>query len=91
MNDNVFKFFTDHSLISLNNSGFKPEDSYINQLISITHNKYISFNERNEVRGFFLDISKAFEKVWLEGLLFKLKQNGQNGITGELVNFTKDF
>ena len=28
-----------------------------------------------EVRGVFLDISKAFEKVWHEGLIFKLKLN----------------
>ena len=32
-----------------------------------------------EVRAVFLDISKAFDKVWHEGLLFKLKQNGVSG------------
>ena len=29
-----------------------------------------------EVRSVYLDISKAFDKVWYSGLIFKLKQNG---------------
>ena len=32
-----------------------------------------------EVRAVFLDISKAFDKVWHDGLIFKLKQNGISG------------
>ena len=30
-------------------------------------------NPSVEVRGSFLDLSKAFNKVWHEGLLYKLK------------------
>ena len=41
-----------------------------------------------EVRAVFLDISKAFDKVWHEGLLFKLEQNG---ITGNLLKFFKSY
>ena len=41
-----------------------------------------------EVRGVFLDISKASDKVWHEGLIFKLKQNG---ISGELLKILSDF
>ena len=36
----------------------------------------MSFDDGFEVRGVFLDISKAFNKVWHWGITFKLKQNG---------------
>ena len=36
---------------------------------------YASFDEGYEVRGVFLDISKAFHKIWHKGLILKLKQS----------------
>ena len=63
----------------MNQSSFKPGDSCINQLLSITHNIYKSFDDGYEVRGVFLDISKAFDKVWHYGLIFKLQENGISG------------
>ena len=62
--NSLFEFFIANELISSNQSGFKPGDSCINQLLSITHEIYKSFNDGYEVRGVFLDISKAFDKVW---------------------------
>ena len=41
-----------------------------------------------EVRAVFLDISKAFDKVWHEGLIFKLKQNG---VSGNLLNLFGNY
>ena len=67
--NDMYEFFTENNLISPNQSGFKPGDSCINQLLSITHDIFKSFDDVLEVRGIFLDISKASDKVWHKGLL----------------------
>ena len=81
-------FFIENNLISQHQSGFKPGDSCINQLLLITHEIYQSFDEGFDVRSVFLDISKAFDKVWHDGIIFKLKQNG---ISGNLLNLLSNF
>ena len=84
----MFEFFIQNNLITPNQSGFKTGDSCINQLISITHEIYKSFDDGYEVRGVFLDISKAFDKVWHQYVHYKLRQNG---ISGELLNILTNF
>ena len=41
-----------------------------------------------EVRSVYLDISKAFDKVWHEGLIFKLRQVG---VSGNMLDILTDF
>ena len=41
--------------------------------MSIKHEIYQSFDDGFEVRGIFVDISKAFDKVWQNSLIYKLK------------------
>ena len=84
----LLNFLLENNLISPSQSGFNPGDSSINQLLSITHKIYNSFDEGLEVRSVFLDISKAFDKVWHKGLLFKLSQNG---ISGNLLDLLSSF
>ena len=89
--NSLFEYFIQNDLISPYQSGFKPGDSCTNQLISITHEIYQSFDDEFEVRGVFLDISKAFDKVWHDGLVYKLKQNGVAGdLRDTLTNFLKE-
>ena len=59
----MYDFLTDNNLLSLNQSGFTSGDSYINQLRFINHEILNAFDKVLEVRGIFLDISKAFDKV----------------------------
>ena len=86
--DQVYSFLNSNNLISSNQSGFRPGDSTIFQLLSITSNIYESFEKYDETRAVFLDISKAFDKVWHEGMILKLKCNG---ISGNLLKFFEDY
>ena len=84
----MFEFFIRNDLISQNQSGFKPDESCINQLLTIIHEIWKSFDACLDVRTVFLNISKAFDKVWHQGLLCKLKQNR---ISGNLLETSTDF
>ena len=84
----MFGFFIENDLISQHQSSFKPGYSCINQLLSITHEIYQSFDEDFDVRSVFLDISKAFDNVWHVGIIFKLKQND---ISGKLLDLLSNF
>ena len=59
-------------------------------MLAITHEIYKAFDHSppKEVRAIFLDISRAFDRVWHEGLIHKLKQNG---IEGEMLNILSIF
>ena len=61
---------------------------FINQLLSITHDIYYSFDEGFEIRAIFLDISKAFDKVWHERFIYKLRQYG---FSDDLLSLLTDF
>ena len=81
----IFKKFFNHfpqsQLLTKCQSGFLPGDLCISQLLCIVHETNLSFDcdPTIDVSGIFLYISKAFDKIWHEGILFKLKPIGVNG------------
>ena len=60
----MYKYISDNTLLSPNSSGFCTRDSCINQLLSITYDNFHCFEEGMETKATFLDLSKAFGKVW---------------------------
>ena len=86
--NSIYTYLHSNKLLSKNQSGFRPGDSTINQLLAITHDIFNSFEQNCETRAVFLDISKAFDKVWHEGLVFKL---ACNGIEGNVLSLLKSF
>ena len=73
--NSFYSFMENNNLFCTNQAGFRSSDSCINQRISITHLCYQAFdcNPSLEARAVYLDISKAFDKVWHDGLVFKLE------------------
>ena len=69
----VFEFLEENKF-SPNQSSFRPNDACENQLLPIVHGIYADCDQSPslEVRANFLDISKAFHKVWHERLINKL-------------------
>ena len=49
----MFEIFKENNLILDDQSGFKPDDPCINQLLSITNEIYQSFDNNLEVRVVF--------------------------------------
>ena len=89
--NSLFNYFQSNRLFTTPfQSGFLPGDSCIPQLLSIIHEIQTAFDENStvDVRGVFLDISKAFDKVWHDGIIFKLKSYG---VEGELLSLLKNY
>ena len=78
---NLYSYLNANNLLTKNQSGFRPGDSTTNQLLYLVNEIHQAFENPKslEVRAVFLDISKAFDKVWHDGFIFKLKQNGVSG------------
>ena len=88
--NSLYSYLESNDILSKSQSGFRKGDSCISQLLAITHEIYYNFDAYPslETRGVFLDISKAFDRVWHEGLLYKLKSYG---ISGPLLILIKSF
>ena len=88
--NNLYKHLITHHLITKNQSGFRHSDSTTNQLIDLVDEIHQAFDSTKslEVRAVFLDISKAFDKVWHDGLIFKMRQNG---ISGKLLKLLQNY
>ncbi len=88
--DSLYSHLLAKNYLNPNQSGFRPGDSTINQLVSITHSIFSAFdcNPTLDVRSVYLDISKAFDRVWHKGLLYKLQRCG---VSGNLLTLLRSF
>ena len=76
----MYNFFLENNLLYKYQSRFLPKNSTTFQLVDIYHHICQSFDSKQFSCMVFCDISKAFDRVWHKGLLFKLRQNGIEGI-----------
>ena len=88
--NNLYTYLHTNKLVTKNQSGFRLGDSTTNQLLYLVDEIHQAFDSTKslEVRTVFLDILKAFDKVWHDGLMFKLEYNG---ISGNLLKLLQNY
>ena len=84
----LHNYLLQHDILSHDQSGFKHGDSTVNQLLIIYDTIMKNLDIGKDVRFVFCDVSKAFDRVWHRGLLYKLRKYG---IKGNLLNWFGNY
>ena len=84
----IFNFLRSSNFFTPSQFGFIPNDSTVNQLVSLYHTFCLALDAGKEVRAVFCDISKYFDRVWHDDLLYKLRRSG---ISGNLLHWLGDY
>ena len=84
----VFEFLKGNNILTKSQSGFIPNDSCVNQLLHIYNELLTSHDKGITSQAVYLDITKAFDRVWHRGLLVKLSSVG---IRGPLLLWFNDY
>ena len=74
-----FNHILRHEYIHKLHSGFLPEYSTSNQLVEIYHCIMTAFENQTPLSLTFCDVRKAFDRVWIRGLIYKLEKYGMRG------------
>ena len=59
-------------LISDSQFGFRPGHSSVQQIARIVNDTHVAFNNKKSTVMLLLDIEKAFDRVWIDGLIYKM-------------------
>ena len=79
------------SWLTSNQSGFKKSDDTVPQLVRMTQEWSNAVDDGQYVAAVFINLKKAFDRVWHQGLFTKLRAAGIKGAVHEwLVNFLTD-
>ena len=84
----IYNFYRENFVLTDFQSGFQKGRSTTTQLLEVYHTFCQALDDEREIRVVFLDISKAFDRVWHTGLIHKLQLSG---ISGKLLNWLKDY
>ena len=77
-----------NSVLASTQTGYRQFRSTEDQLALLTQDIEDAFQEKKKVLAVFFDLSKAFDKVWKEGLLLKLLRAG---VHGKMYKWLSDF
>ena len=81
-------FLDEHKILPPSQAGFRHNRSVLDNLIFFDHAVKSSFSNGLSSYGLFLDINKAYDSTWTQGLVFKL---ASIGISGPMLGWFHSF
>ena len=88
MCNRLYKFLCDNNILIEEQSGFRRYRRTADNLFFLTQKIAESFNRGKRALCIFFDICKAFDKVWHNGLIYKL---AKAGVPDYLINWIQNF
>lgn len=84
----LYGYVEHHELLDREQEGFRKFRGTSQALLRLTQDIYNGFNDKQHTVAFFIDLEKAYDSVWREGLIVKLFRMG---IRGKIWRWIKDF
>jgi hypothetical protein len=84
----VYKHIEDHKLLSELQAAYKQKSSTTTQLLQMYDHILKAMDHGKKVIFSFCDVSKAFDRVWHQGILYKIQKMG---IKGRLLNWSGNY
>ena len=86
--DQLRDYLESNQLLTNHQYGFRKGSSTVDQLLDLYNEITEGLDKRLVTKLLFLDVSKAFDRVWHKALIHKLECLG---VTGGLLQFFRDY
>lgn len=87
----IIEFCNENDLLPNNQFGFRKGHSTVHALLRFYEEAIMGFNDRKTTIAAFLDIEKAFDTMWVEGLIFKMiNMKFPSYLTKIMLSYLKD-
>lgn len=84
----LIKFLQENKLLIVEQSGFRAKRQTKDNIIHLIQKSVESFNRKKKTCAIFFDIASAFDKVWHDGLIFKMSKLK---VPNFIINWVKNF
>ncbi len=81
LNARMYGFVEVNNIIDAEQEGFRKNHSTTQAVMRLVQDIFNGFNKKEATMAVFIDLEKAFDSVWREGLLVKLHALGIQGKT----------
>ena len=88
LNSRLIYHLESNKVLSDTQTGYRKHRNTEDQLLLLAQDIENAFQQKEKVVSVFFDVSKAFDRVWKEGLLLKVRQSG---IGGKMFTWIKSF